>query len=92
LYVEEIVYFWRINNYIEMKRIVSNPEILGGKPIIEGTRLSVGFILKLLAAGVSYNEILEDYTHIAIEDIHACLDFAARSLENDIYFELEDAK
>lgn len=75
-----------------MQKIVSNPEILGGKPTIEGTRLSVDFILKLLAAGVSYEEILEDYPHIAIEDIFACLDFAARSLENDIYIEVETAK
>ena len=74
-----------------MKKIVSNPKILGGKPIIKGTRLSVDFILKLLAAGTSYDEILKDYPHITIGDIHACLDFAARSLKNDIYLEVENA-
>jgi uncharacterized protein (DUF433 family) len=75
-----------------MQKIVSNPEILGGKPIIKGTRLSVDFILKLLAAGTSYQEILEDYPHITLEDIHACLDFAAKSLKNDIYFEVEKSE
>lgn len=75
-----------------MQKIVSNPEILGGKPIIKGTRLSVDFILKLLAAGTSYQEILVDYPHITLEDIHACLDFAAKSLKNDIYLEVEKSE
>ncbi len=75
-----------------MKRIVSNPKILGGKPIIQGTRLSVDFILNLLASGASEKEILNDYQHITLEDIHACLAFAANSLKNDIYLELESAK
>jgi uncharacterized protein (DUF433 family) len=75
-----------------MQKIVSNPKILGGKPIIKGTRLSVDFILKLLASGASYKEILEDDPHITIEDIHACLEFAAKSLKNDIYLEVEKAE
>jgi len=75
-----------------MNRIVSNPKILGGKPVIKGTRLSVDFILNLLASGASEKEILEDYQHITIEDIYACLAFAANSLKNDIYLELEPAK
>jgi uncharacterized protein (DUF433 family) len=74
-----------------MKKIVSNPAILGGKPIIKGTRLSVDFILQLLASGTSYDEILGDYPHITFEDIQACLEFAARSLKNDIYLEVERA-
>ena len=75
-----------------MNSIVSNPKILGGKPVIKGTRLSVDFILNLLASGASEKEILEDYQHITIEDIYACLAFAANSLKNDIYLELEPAK
>lgn len=75
-----------------MNRIVSNPMILGGKPVIKGTRLSVDFILNLLASGASEKEILEDYQHITIEDIYACLAFAAKALKNDIYLELESAK
>ena len=59
------------------ERIVVNPKILGGKPIIKGTRLSVEFILELLASNVSEKDILEDYSHITKEDIQACLKYAA---------------
>lgn len=70
-------------------RITANPKILGGKPIIQGTRLSVEFILELLASDVPEVEILEDYPHITREDIHTCLKYAARSCRNEIYVELE---
>ena len=58
------------------ERIVVNPKILGGKPIIMGTRLSVEFILELLASNASEDEILEDYSHISKDDIYACLRYA----------------
>ena len=68
-----------------MDRIVTNPEILGGKPIIRSTRLSVEFILELLAAGMSKEEILADYPHITEEDLCAVLEYAAHALKNEIY-------
>lgn len=71
-------------------RIVIDPEILGGKPVIKGTRLSVEFILELLASGITQTEILEDYPHISEEDLHAVLEYAARSIKNDIYIPLAD--
>ncbi len=74
-----------------MAKIVVNPRILGGKPIIEGTRISVEFILDLLASDASEEEILEDYPHLTKEDIHACLRYAARSYRNEVYLELEPA-
>ena len=74
-----------------MSRIIVNPKILGGKPIINGTRISVEFILELLASDVSEDEILEDYPHITKEDIHACLKYAARASRNEIYLELAPA-
>lgn len=74
-----------------MSRITANLKILGGKPIIKGSRISVEFILELLASDVSEDEIIEDYSHITKDDIHACLRFAADSFKNDIYFELEMA-
>jgi uncharacterized protein (DUF433 family) len=70
-------------------RITANPQILGGKPIIRGTRISVEFILELLASNVSEGEILEDYPHLTIEDVQACLKYAAQSCKNEIYVELE---
>ena len=54
-------------------RITVNPKILDGKPIIRDTRLSVEFMLALLASGMSEAEILEDYSHITQADIRACL-------------------
>ena len=50
-----------------MVRIVANPGILGGKPIVEGTRLSVAHILGLLASGMSNQEIIADYPELSEE-------------------------
>jgi len=74
-----------------IERITVNPQILGGKPIIRGTRISVEFILDLLASDVSEEEILEDYPHLTRSDIQSCLKYAARSCKNEIYVELEPA-
>ena len=67
-----------------MAKIVANRRILGGKPIIEGARISVEFILDLLASGVTVEEILEDYPHLTREDIRACLSYAAESSANEV--------
>jgi uncharacterized protein (DUF433 family) len=58
-------------------RIVVDPEILAGKPVIRGTRLAVAFILELLAAGQSEQEILASYPGLTREDILACLSYAS---------------
>ena len=54
-------------------RIVVNPEILVGKPIIQGTRISVEFIIELLAEGWSHQQVLENYPQITDQDIQASL-------------------
>jgi uncharacterized protein (DUF433 family) len=72
-----------------MGRITANKEILGGKPIIKGTRMSVEFILELLASGVTEDEILQDYPHITKDDVRACLEYAAHALKNEVFLELE---
>lgn len=74
-----------------IERITVNPNILGGKPVIKGTRISVEFILDLLASDVSEKEILEDYPHLTKEDIQACLKYAAHSFKNEIYLEITSA-
>lgn len=74
-----------------MERITANAEILGGKPIIKGTRISVEFILELFASGVTENDILQDYPHLTKDDIHACLEYAARSMKNEILLDMEKA-
>lgn len=72
-----------------MEKITVNPRILGGKPIIRGTRISVEFILDLLASDVSEAEILEDYPHLTAADIRACLRYAARCHRNEDSLELQ---
>ena len=67
-----------------MERITVNPRILGGKPIIEGTRISVEWILELLASDVSEEDILADYPHLNREDIRACLRYAERGRPNTV--------
>lgn len=74
-----------------LERISADPSILGGKPVIKGTRLSVEFVLDLLASGMTETEILEDYPHICQADILACLKYAAHSFKNEIYLELDSA-
>lgn len=58
-------------------RIVTNPAILAGKPVIAGTRISVELILDRLASGWTMEEVAEVYPHIAPEDVLAALAFAA---------------
>ena len=71
-----------------LERIVLNPKIMAGKPIIQGTRLTVDFILNLLAHGASESEILNEYKGLTIEDIQACLLFATKSMENTDFMPL----
>ena len=59
------------------ERIVVDTEVLAGKPVIRGTRLAVEFILELLAAGQSENELLADYPGLTREDILACISYAS---------------
>ncbi|HMN89990.1 MAG TPA: DUF433 domain-containing protein [Saprospiraceae bacterium] len=61
-----------------LERITLNPEICQGKPVIRNMRFSVAQLLELLAAGMTYEEILNDYPYLEVEDIYACLLFAAR--------------
>lgn len=75
------------------ERIVIDPKILVGKPVIKGTRLAVEFIVELLAQGWAESEILRNYPGISHEDITACLIYATNLLKAEkIYpFELSRA-
>ncbi len=73
------------------ERITIDPEILGGKPLIKGTRISVEFILELYASGATKEKILQNYSHLTDEDIHAALLYASRFLKNEIVLELNTA-
>jgi uncharacterized protein (DUF433 family) len=65
-----------------LERIAVNPKVMGGKPVIKGTRLTVQYILGLLAQGITVKEILDEYEGLTEEDILACLAFAAEVLKD----------
>ncbi len=67
-----------------LERITFNPNIMTGKPVIKGTRLTVEYILGLLAHGATAGEICAEYTGLEVQDIQACLLFAIKLLENTI--------
>lgn len=70
-------------------RIVSNPAVLGGKPCVKGTRMSVEFILELIASGGSRKDILESYPHLTSDDVEQALRYAARFLQNEVVVSTE---
>ena len=65
-------------------RITHNPEQCGGKPCIRGMRIRVRDILELYAAGLSSDQILEDYPDLEAEDLQAALDYAAREIDHPV--------
>ena len=69
-----------MNNW--RKLIVCDPQILGGKPVLKGTRLSVEFVLDLLAAGWGKDELYENYPNLTDERLRSVLEYAADNLRN----------
>ena len=69
--------------------IVSNPKVLGGKPVIRGTRISVAFILQCLASGMTVDDILQGYPHLTREGVLAAIAYAAQVLENERVLPIE---
>ena len=67
--------------------IVNDPEVLGGKPCIRGTRISVQFILELLASGASRENILHSYPQVTEDGLRAALEYAAHAMANDVMWE-----
>ena len=71
-----------------LERITTNPKVVVGKPVIKGTRLTVEYILNLLAHGSTVNAILDEYDGLVEADIQACLLFASKSLESTSFMPL----
>lgn len=65
-----------------MNRIVVDPKIMVGKPVIKGTRIPVELILKKLAQNIDVKEILEDFPRLKEEDIRAAIMYAESLVEN----------
>jgi uncharacterized protein (DUF433 family) len=59
------------------ERIITDPAIMGGKPVIRGTRIPVEIVLRKLGAGMTFDEIIADHPRLKPEDIHAAQSFAA---------------
>lgn len=69
-------------------QIESNPNVMMGKPVIAGTRITVELILEKLAAGESREQMLEAHPRLTSEAIQAALDFAAKALRADVVYPL----
>jgi uncharacterized protein (DUF433 family) len=72
-------------------RIEINPAVMMGKPVIQGTRITVELILRKLAEGASEGELLEDYPHLSPEDIRAAIAYGAASVAHEDVVLLSDA-
>ncbi len=68
-----------------LERIVVNPKVMVGKPIVRGTRLTVQHILGQLAHGATMDQILQEYEGLTREDILACILFARAALETTTF-------
>ena len=77
-----------MNDQKLLERITVDPKVMVGKPVIKGTRLTVEYILNLLAHGATITEILSEYRGLTQDDIQACILFATRSLESTTFMPL----
>jgi uncharacterized protein (DUF433 family) len=69
--------------------ITTNPGILGGKPCVRGTRISIEHILELLASGATHREILQAHPQITLEGLAAALRYAAQSMKNEVIWDVQ---
>ncbi len=69
-------------------RIVIDPQVLVGKPVVKGTRISVELIIDLLARGYTVEQIRQQYDHITNEDVQACLAYASDVLRSEKVYAL----
>lgn len=71
--------------------ITNNPKILGGKPIIAGTRMSVEVILESLAGGMDIKEMLREYPFLKKEHVQAAINYAAKVIGKEESYLFEKA-
>ena len=67
-------------------RISADPDVLVGKPVVKGTRISVELVLELLAAGYTPEQVREQYDHLTPEDVQACLAYAREVIRSERVF------
>ena len=74
------------------QHIISDPNIMMGKPVIAGTRITVELILEKLSAGESVEQIMKSHPKLTLSGIQAALNFAARALKADVVYPVTDSK
>ena len=75
-----------MNQEMLLQRITINPNIMSGKPVIKGTRLTVELVVEKLAYGATFEDLKEDYPFITEEDIRSTLLYAAKCLSREEVF------
>lgn len=68
--------------------IVADPAVLGGKPCIKGTRISVELVLELFASGAAREDVLRAYPQVTPDGLAAALAYAARSMKNEVVWDV----
>lgn len=74
-----------------LERITLDSGVMAGKPVVRGTRLTVEYVLNLIAHGATEEEILREYPNLTQEDLRACLLFGAKSLADSSFVPLPAA-
>lgn len=69
--------------------IHSDPEILGGKPVVRGTRLAVDFLLSLLAEGWSAQQVLDNYPQLTAEALRSVFAYASEALQDETFYPVD---
>jgi uncharacterized protein (DUF433 family) len=82
-YVKSLQLFAEIQAMTWEERITIDPSVLVGKPIVKGTRISVEFVIDLLARGWTTSDVLREYDHLKPEDVQACLAYAGDVLKSE---------
>ncbi|GIK20737.1 MAG: DUF433 domain-containing protein [Ignavibacteriota bacterium] len=74
------------------QHIISDPNVMMGKPVVAGTRITVELILEKLSAGETIEQIIKSHPHLTKEGIQAALNFAAKALKADVIYPIADSK
>lgn len=77
-----------MDDAVLLARISASPDVLGGKPVIAGTRLSVEYVLNLLGHGSTVEEVIAEYRGLVPEDVLACVLFAKNALADSSFMPL----
>ncbi len=71
-----------------LDRITKSPQVMVGKPVIRGTRITVGYVLQMVSGGMTIEEILAEYTHLTRQDVLACFIYAEQTMSRNQFLPL----